>query len=68
MILNYFKLNMRDETVRQYLYTGIPRYYVFKKQKINGNDVLQWIKRKKHFSCIGRMYSVNPSQVELYGS
>ena len=25
----------------------------------------KWFKRKSHFNCIGRMYSVSPSKIEL---
>jgi len=39
MLIDYFSLNSRDEEARQYLYVEIPRYYTFKKEKINGRNV-----------------------------
>ncbi|KYN14600.1 ATP-dependent DNA helicase PIF1 [Trachymyrmex cornetzi] len=66
MLMDYFSLNSRDEEARQYLYVQIPCYYTFKKEKINGRNVSHWIKRKSHFNCIGRMYSVSPTQIELF--
>jgi len=66
MLIDYFSLNSRDEEARQYLYIEIPQYYTFKKEKINGRNVSHWIKRKSHYNCIGRMYSVSPTQIELF--
>jgi len=66
MLIDYFSLNLRDEEARQYLYIEIPRYYTFKKEKINDRNVSRWIKRKSHYNCIGRMYSVSPAQTELF--
>jgi Fe-S cluster biosynthesis and repair protein YggX len=67
MLIDYFSLNQRDEEARQYLYIEIPRYYTFKKEKINGRNVSSWTKRKSHYNCIGRMYSVSPlAQTELF--
>jgi len=66
MLIDYFSLNSRDEEARQYLYIEIPRNYTFKKEKINGRNVSRWVKCKNYFNCIGRMYSVSPSQTELY--
>ncbi|KYN16225.1 DNA repair and recombination protein pif1, mitochondrial [Trachymyrmex cornetzi] len=66
MLIDYFSLNSRDQEAKQYLYVEIPRYYVFKKEKINGRNVSRWTKRKSHFNCIGRMYSVSPTQTELF--
>ncbi|KYM96549.1 ATP-dependent DNA helicase PIF1 [Cyphomyrmex costatus] len=66
MLIDYFSLNSRDEEAKQYLYVEIPRYYIFKKEKINGRNVSRWTKRKSHFNCIGRMYSVSPTQIELF--
>ncbi|XP_018404137.1 PREDICTED: uncharacterized protein LOC108780818 [Cyphomyrmex costatus] len=66
MLIDYFSLNSRDEEARQYLYVEIPRYYTFKKEKINGRNVSCWVKRKSHYNCIGRMYSVSPTQTELF--
>jgi hypothetical protein len=39
MLIDYFSLNLRDEKARQYLYTEIPCYYTFKKEKINGRNM-----------------------------
>jgi len=39
MLIDYFSLNSRDEETKQYLYIKIPRYYTFKKEKINGRHV-----------------------------
>jgi len=66
MLIDYFALNFRDEEAKQYLYIEIPRYYTFKKEKINGRNISHWSKRKSHYNCIGRMYSVSPTQTELY--
>jgi len=67
MLIDYFSLNLRDKEARQYLNIEIPRYYyTFKKEKINGRNVSRWIKRKSHYNCIGRMYSVSPAQTELF--
>ncbi|XP_011872670.1 PREDICTED: uncharacterized protein LOC105564699, partial [Vollenhovia emeryi] len=66
MLLDYFKLNARDEEAKQYLYSDIPSYYVFKKITINGKTINRWEKRQRYFNCIGRMYSVSPSQMELF--
>ncbi|XP_036144291.1 uncharacterized protein LOC118646109 [Monomorium pharaonis] len=66
MLQEYFILNGRDEEARQYTYTEIPSYFAFKKQKINGRNISRWEKRKAHFKCIGRMYSISPTQIELF--
>lgn len=66
MLLDYFKLNIEDEDARQYLYKDIPRFYTYKKEKCNGIMVSKWATRKKHFQCIGRMYSISPTRLELF--
>jgi len=66
MLLDYFELNARDEEAKQYLYSEIPSHYVFKKITINGRTINRWEKRQRYFNCIGRMYSVSPSQIELF--
>ncbi|XP_029172378.1 uncharacterized protein LOC114941527 [Nylanderia fulva] len=66
MLLDYFQLNARDEEAKQYLYSDIPSHYVFKKVIINGRTINRWVKRQRYFNCIGRMYSVSPSQIELF--
>jgi len=45
MLINYFALNSQDEEAKQYLYIEIPRYYTFKKEKINDKVVSCWVKR-----------------------
>ncbi|XP_057338433.1 uncharacterized protein LOC130676299 [Microplitis mediator] len=64
MLIDYFSLNKRDLSARQYLYSDTPFHYVFKKQ--NGTTMSSWQPRKKHFNVIGRMYSVSPTQIELF--
>lgn len=59
-------LMMCDEEVRNYLYTVIPCYYRFKKEKVNGQNISCWVKRSNHYNCIGRMYSVSPIQIKLF--
>lgn len=66
MLLDYFELNARDEEAKQYLYSDIPSHYVFKKVIINDKTINRWEKRQRYFNCIGRMYSVSPSQIELF--
>jgi len=66
MLIDYFSLNSCDEEAKQYLYVEIPRYYTFKKEKINKRNISRWVKRKSHYNCIGRMYSVSPTQTELF--
>ena len=65
-LLAYFELNKNDHAARQFTYTEIPSHYMYKQHKENGQKVYRWSERKSHFNCIGRMYSVNPSQVELF--
>ncbi|XP_058790182.1 uncharacterized protein LOC131663668 [Phymastichus coffea] len=36
MLLDYFTLNATNETARQYYYPEIPKYFTYKKRKING--------------------------------
>ncbi|XP_058799382.1 uncharacterized protein LOC131668913 [Phymastichus coffea] len=65
-LLDYFKLNIENENARCYLYSDIPSFFTYKKEKIDGVSVTKWTTRKKHFNCIGRMFSVSPTQVELF--
>ncbi|XP_015124926.1 uncharacterized protein LOC107046742 [Diachasma alloeum] len=65
MLLDYFALNIRDANARKYLYIDIPEHYTFDKKKAN-NRIIGWKPRKASFKTIGRMYSINPSQVELF--
>ncbi|CAG9765932.1 unnamed protein product [Ceutorhynchus assimilis] len=62
MLIDYFALNSRNPEARQYSYSTIPTYYVFK--KVDGK--YQWIHRQRQFNVIGRMYSVSPTQTELF--
>ncbi|KYN19366.1 hypothetical protein ALC57_08303 [Trachymyrmex cornetzi] len=66
MLLDYFALNLRDDEAKNYLYIEIPRYYTFKKVNINGKNISRWVKRKNYFNCLGRIYSVSPTQIELF--
>ncbi|XP_043468035.1 uncharacterized protein LOC122502175 [Leptopilina heterotoma] len=58
----YFSINERDPEARKYIYSEMPFHYVFKKEK----NCSFWQKRKKQFNTLGRMYSVSPSQTELF--
>ena len=64
MLMDYFALNERDPEARQYLYPDIPNHYTFKKAP--GSNKMQWEKRQQNFDVIGRMYSVSPTQIELF--
>ena len=64
-LLAYFELNKNDHAARQFTYTQIPSH-VYKQHKENGHEVFRWSERKSQFNCIGRMYSISPSQVELF--
>ena len=66
MLTAYFKLNIEYEDARQLLYSDIPTHFVYKEEKINNVKVYHWEPRKQYFSTIGRMYSVSPSQLELF--
>ena len=65
-LLAYLDLNKQDISVRQYTYAEIPAHYVFKQHNDNVHKVFRRLKRKSHYNCIGRMYYVSPSQVELF--
>jgi len=45
ILIDYFSLNSRDIEANQYLYVEIPRYYMFKKEKINGRNVSCWAQK-----------------------
>ncbi|XP_034945195.1 uncharacterized protein [Chelonus insularis] len=64
MLIDFFVLNARDQNARKYIYTDIPYHYVFKKE--NRSNTFHWVQRQKQFKVISRMYSVSPSQVELF--
>ncbi|XP_051167634.1 uncharacterized protein LOC127285579 [Leptopilina boulardi] len=59
-LLDYFDLNKRDRNAHQYYYSEIPEHYTWK------SDNLQWSQRKRFDNIIGRLYSVSPSQIELF--
>ncbi|XP_015116448.1 uncharacterized protein LOC107040743 [Diachasma alloeum] len=64
MLMDYFALNQRDPEARKFTYSEIPSHYVFKKNR--GSGISRWEKRKTQFNVIGRMYSVAPTQIELF--
>lgn len=66
MLIAYFVLNECDPEARKYFYVEIPQHYVFKTEKKDGIKESKWQKRKQHINVIGRMYTVNPTQVELF--
>ncbi|XP_029174595.1 uncharacterized protein LOC114943179 [Nylanderia fulva] len=66
MLMDYFELNKRDVDAHQYVYTDIPLYYVFKKVILDGKQISRWEKHQSKFNCIGRMYSVSPTEIELF--
>jgi hypothetical protein len=58
-LLEWFALNIRDPTARQYLYTEIPEFYVWR------NDT--WFARSRtNTLAVGRMYSVSIHNYELF--
>ena len=67
MLMDYFALNARDPQARKYFYSDILLHYTSKSEKADdGKKVSSWCKRKKFVNCFGRMYTVNPSQIELF--
>ncbi|XP_058810119.1 ATP-dependent DNA helicase pif1-like [Phymastichus coffea] len=66
MLLDYFKLNSENALARQYYYGEIPKHFTHKKQKNETVYLDKWNPRKKHFNVIRRMYSVSPTQLELF--
>ena len=66
MLLDYFKLNLNNEETKEYFYREIPQFFTHKKSKHDGINISNWESRKKHFNCIGRMYSVSPTTLELF--
>ncbi|XP_058796825.1 uncharacterized protein LOC131667435 [Phymastichus coffea] len=65
-LLDFFKLNIENENARKYFYSDIASFFTYKKEKINGIMTSKWATRKKQFNCIGRMFSVSPTQIELF--
>ena len=66
MLIDYFELNKRDLEARNYLYIDIPNHYIFKQVEENCIKLSRWEKRKNNINVIGRMYSVSPTQIELF--
>ncbi|XP_043463102.1 uncharacterized protein LOC122501545 [Leptopilina heterotoma] len=60
----YFTLNQNDPLAKNFSYSEIPSHYVFKKKR--GTSTFVWEKRKSQFNVLGRMYSISPTQVELF--
>ena len=60
MLQAYFKLNATNEFAREFLYMDIPNHYTFDKKN------RKWHLRKSHFNVIGRIYSIYPSQTDLF--
>ncbi|XP_051158478.1 uncharacterized protein LOC127279882 [Leptopilina boulardi] len=59
-LLEFFELNKRDKNANQYYYSEIPEHYTWIQKS------LQWKRRLRKEKVLGRMYSVSPSQVELF--
>jgi hypothetical protein len=58
-LLEWFELNKRDATARQYLYKDIPEYYVWK----NG----AWVRRSRAANlAVGRVFGVSIHNFELF--
>ena len=66
MLLDYFKLNGENEAARQLYYSQIPTQFTYKKEKVDGVNTSHWSVRKKQLNVIGRLYSVSPTQTELF--
>ena len=66
MLLDYFKLNLENPEARQYFYADIPSFFAHKKHKDGSLTVTSWQVRKQHFNAIGRMYSISPTQLQLF--
>jgi len=57
-LTEYFELNKNDPEARNYLYTEIPKHYIWQKKK--------WIKRKRKSDMIGRMIFIPPNAGETF--
>ncbi|XP_058810469.1 uncharacterized protein LOC131675487 [Phymastichus coffea] len=66
ILLDYFTLNATNDEARQYYYTDIPKYFRHIKKKVDGQMTSSWAARKKHSDCIGRMYSISSTHIELF--
>lgn len=60
MLLEFFKLNQRDELARNVLYSDIPKHFTYDAK------AKKWKRRERNFNTIGRMYNTSPSQKELF--
>lgn len=58
MLTDFFRLNREDPKARNLLYHEIPEKFTWNKKK--------WNERKSQFNVIGRIYSVSPTQSELF--
>ena len=58
----WFQLNRTDPDAREIFYYRIPEEYTF----ISNRNGKHWKKRERHTKTIGRMYSVNPADMERY--
>ncbi|XP_058810133.1 uncharacterized protein LOC131675242 [Phymastichus coffea] len=52
MLLDYFSLNTTNDKARQYYYNEILKHFTYKKEKVNGQMILSWRTRQKHFNCV----------------
>ncbi len=61
-LMAYFKLNQTDEKARDLLFHEIPKWYTWKQKD------KKWKRRtiKKEAKTIGRMYYVNPKDIERF--
>ena len=62
--MDYFALNARYPQARLNRYGYIATHYVFKKEP--GTNIFHCSPRKTKFNVIGRMYSISPTQTELF--
>ncbi|XP_024190810.1 uncharacterized protein LOC112194807 isoform X4 [Rosa chinensis] len=60
MLTEFFTINRMDEDARTYLYREIPEHYRWD----NSNKI--WVKRRRNYKVIGRIYSVSPSEGEKF--
>ncbi|XP_061993816.1 uncharacterized protein LOC133711735 [Rosa rugosa] len=60
MLTEFFTINRMDEDARAYLYREIPEHYRWD----NSNKI--WVKRRRNYKVIRRIYSVSPSEGEKF--
>ncbi len=58
MLTAWFKLNLRNTSAKQYLYSDIPEHYVFDKETNS--------RQPRKMKIISRMYTVSPNDAERY--